>query len=176
MKINIEGYEAMTTEQKLEALENYDPEANGYVSKAAFDKAASDTAGYKKASRAAQDELKASQDAQKALEDRVKELETARKTAEVSAKFAPFGFAKEATEAFLNGDVEEFVKHISAYGEGIVTKQKQDALKNMPKPGAGSASQGADYAKMIADAQAEGNFAAAAYYMRLSQQESAETE
>ena len=103
MKINIEGYEAMTTEQKLEALENYDPEANGYVSKA-------DTAGYKKASRAAQDELKASQDAQKALEDRVKELETARKTAEVSAKFAPFGFAKEATEAFLNGDVEEFVK------------------------------------------------------------------
>ena len=38
MKINIENYENMTPEEKLAALEAYDPEKDGFVSKTLFDK------------------------------------------------------------------------------------------------------------------------------------------
>ena len=48
MKIKIENYENMTPEEKLAALEAYDPEKDGFVSKATFDKKASEASDLSK--------------------------------------------------------------------------------------------------------------------------------
>ena len=48
MKHNIENYENMSTEEKLAALEAYEPDMSGFVSKAQLDKVASEAASYKK--------------------------------------------------------------------------------------------------------------------------------
>ena len=48
MKHNIENYENMTIEEKVAALEAYEPDMSGYVTKAQLDKVASEAASYKK--------------------------------------------------------------------------------------------------------------------------------
>ena len=51
MKIDItkiEGYENLSVEERLKALEEYEIDITGYVSKSVFDKASSDLASYKK--------------------------------------------------------------------------------------------------------------------------------
>ena len=54
MKIEIENYDSMTPEEKLAAFEAYDPEKNGFVSKAVFDKKASEASELGKQLRAKQ--------------------------------------------------------------------------------------------------------------------------
>ena len=44
MKIKIENYENMTPEEKLAALEAFDPEKNGFGAKETFDKTATEEA------------------------------------------------------------------------------------------------------------------------------------
>ena len=66
MKFQIENYENMTPEEKLAALEAYDPEKNGFVSKATFDKKASEASELGKQLRAKQtdEEAKAAKEAE----------------------------------------------------------------------------------------------------------------
>ena len=72
MKITdkIQGYDKMTPEEKIAALEGYEltePDYSGYVKKQVFDKTASELTDYKKQLREklSADEIKAREDAEK---------------------------------------------------------------------------------------------------------------
>ena len=114
MKINIENYENMTPEEKLAALEAYDPEKDGFVSKATFDKASSDAATFKKQLREKQseEEAKAAKDAEEreALLARVKELEHKEMVGNYTNAYLSIGYdektAKATAEALAKGDME----------------------------------------------------------------------
>ena len=97
MKIDltkIEGYENMTAEEKIAALEGFDVQQDytGYVRKDLLDKANSEAADYKRQLRAAMSEAekKAADDeeARKAMEERLKQLETEKEYADRKAAFA----------------------------------------------------------------------------------------
>ena len=109
MKINIENYDSMTPEEKLAALEAYDPEKDGFVSKSVFDKASSEAASYKKQLREKQSDEEA-----KAAKKAEKEAEKARKAAEKAA-------AKEAEKAAKLA--KDLVTFYFAYGSETSANQ-----------------------------------------------------
>ena len=135
--------EGMTIED-LMALEIEEPKVDmsKFVSKELYDKAASDTANYKKQLRAnmSEAEQKALADAEKYAEvvaERDKLL--AEKTiAENSSGLVALGYdektAKEVAAAFMNGD---FATVISAQAKFVDAQKKSviaDAVKDTPKP------------------------------------------
>ena len=135
--------EGMTIED-LMALEIEEPKVDmsKFVSKELYDKAASDTANYKKQLRAnmSEAEQKALADAEKYAEvvaERDKLL--AEKTiAENSSGLVALGYdektAKEVATAFMNGD---FATVISAQAKFVDAQKKSviaDAVKDTPKP------------------------------------------
>lgn len=138
--------EGMTVEE-LMALEIEEPkvDTSKYVSKELYDKAASDTANYKKQLRASMSEAeqKALADAEelKALKDELTQLRTEKTIVENSKGLVAIGYdektANEVAAAFLNGD---FAAVINAQ-EKFVDAQKKaaiaDAVKDTPHPPAG---------------------------------------
>lgn len=181
MKFNIEGYENMSLEDKVKALEGYEPDMSGFVSKATFDKTASELAGYKKQLREKQtdDEIKA----QKEAEERAKlqnDYEALLKKVTISenkAKFLSLGYedklATETAEAMANGEIDKVFSSHKAHIEAMEKKIRADVLKETPTPASGSGTGGVDYKKQIEAAQASGDITAMAYYTRLAAQEAA---
>lgn len=175
MEIKIEGYENMTAEEKLAALEAYNPEEHGWVPKSTLDKATSEAATYKKDLKEAQKSISEASTSQKTLEERIQELEKERAVSGAVAKFVGLGYSPElaqsSAEALISGDQDTLFANMQT----ILAQAKKQAdiasLKATPKPLGGGGPQAVDYSKMIADAQARGEFAAAAYYTRLQQQE-----
>lgn len=141
----IEGYENMTPEQKIDALESYnipDPDYSGYVRKDVFDKTASELAEKKKLlqTKMTEDEA-AKQQEQEEREKLQKDYEALLHKTTVSenkVKLLAMGYeeklAEETAEAMANGDTEKVFanqqKHLDAYGKKI----RAEALKNTPKP------------------------------------------
>lgn len=113
MKIKIENYENMTPEEKLAALENYDPEKDGFVSKATFDKTATEAATFKKQLREKQteEEQKAEKDKEERerLIARVQELEHKETVSNYTNAYLGLGYdektAKATAEALAKGDM-----------------------------------------------------------------------
>ena len=111
----ITGYEQMTPEQKVAALEAYnhpDPDYSGYVKKDLYDKAASDAASWKKKHNEllTEDERKKQEDAD-ALANMKKELDELRKDKTISefkAKLIAHGYdealASDTAQAMADGD------------------------------------------------------------------------
>lgn len=141
----IEGYENMTPEQKIAALEGYDtsdPDYSGYVKKDVFDKTASELAEKKKQLQAKMTEDEAAkQKEQEEREKLQKDYEALLHKTTVSenkAKLLAMGYeeklAAETAEAMANGDTEKVFtnqqKHLEAYGKKI----RAEALKDTPKP------------------------------------------
>ena len=154
MKINtekIEGYENMTPEQKLAALENYeiaDPDYTGYVRKDVFDKTASELAESKKQLREkmSADEIKAKEDAEK-MEEIIKERDTLRREKTIAthkAKFLSLGYdeklATETAEAMANGELDKVFANQKKHLESVEKKIREDVLKDTPKPEGGNGS------------------------------------
>ena len=139
----IEGYENMTPEEKLKALENYELDLSGYVSKATFDKTASEAAAYKKQLREKQtdDEAKAQKEAEEreALLARLRELEKKEAVSNLTAKYLGLGFDNElavkSAHAHADGDFDKVFANIKAYNEAVVKKLKAERLDNTPAPG-----------------------------------------
>lgn len=79
MKFQIENYESMTPEEKVAALEAYEPDMSGFVAKSVFDKKASEAADLSKQlkSRMSEDEAKKAEEAKERAEllARVEQLE-----------------------------------------------------------------------------------------------------
>ena len=181
----ITGYEQMTLEQKVAALEAYnhpDPDYSGYVKKDLYDKAASDAASWKKKHNEllTEDERKKQEDAD-ALANMKKELDELRKDKTISefkAKLIAQGYdealASDTAQAMADGDTDKVFANQGKFLEDYAKKVKADAMKKTPKPPAGDGSSDIDYSKKIEEAQKSGDMAAVAYYTRLKAQEEAQ--
>lgn len=177
MKFEIENYENMTTEEKLAALEAYEPDMSGFVSKAVFDKTASQAAAFKKQLREkmSEEEAKAAKDAEEraALEARVKELEHDKAVSGFVTSYLAMGYdeklAKATADALAKGDMETVFANQKIYSENREKALRAEILKSTPRP-AGGGDPKIDYNAKIAEAQASGDITAVAYYTRLAAQ------
>lgn len=183
----IDGFDAMTPEQKVEALQGFDfpdPDYSGYVKKGLYDKVASDLAAKKKelTAKLSEDERKQQEQTEK-WENMEKELADLRKEKTVAgykAKLVAQGYDEalaDATAAAMeSGDMATVFANNQKFLEGYARKIVAEKLKGTPRGadgGTGGAT-GMDYAKAIEEANSRGDVAAAAYYTRLQAQAEAE--
>ena len=141
--------EGMTIEE-LMALEVEEPhiDTSKYVSKELYDKAASDTANYKKQLRASMSEAeqKALADAEemKSLKEEVAQLREEKTIAENSKGLVAIGYdektANEVATAFLKGDFATVIKAQTAFVDAQKKAVIAEAVKETPEPPAGNSS------------------------------------
>ena len=149
----IEGYETMTAEEKLAALESFEmPDADytGWVKKEALDKATSEAANFKKQLRERMTEDEAAK--AKAAEDMASvmaELETLKAekaVSEYTAQFMGIGYdealAKATAQAVQKGDMTAMFKNHAKFVAEQEKKLKADLLKSTPTPPAGDGDKG----------------------------------
>jgi hypothetical protein len=162
MKIKIENYDNMTPEEKLAAWEAYDPEKDGFVSKAVLDKKASEAADLSKQlkARMSEDEAKAAQEAEEKAKmlARIEELERERAVHTYTTSYLAMGYdeklAKSTAEAMAKGDMDTVFANQKVFTEGREKALKAELLKSTPTPPAGGADGGMkkeDFAKMSLD-------------------------
>ena len=144
----IDGYETMTPEEKLAALESFEYEDNaGELErlKSTVSKANSEAAEWKRKHNALlnDDEKKRQEDAEK-LEKAMQELEVLRseKTiSEYTAQFLAIGYeeklAKSTAEALHKGDMATVFKNQAAFVADREKAMKAELLKSTPVPPAG---------------------------------------
>lgn len=174
----IEGYDKMTPEQKLAALEAFEVDDNASELeryKNATSKANSEAAEWKKKHNAllSEDEAKKQVEAEN-LSKMQQELDDLRKDKTVSqytTKFIAQGYtealAAETAQALADGDTAKVFANNQKFLEDYAKTVKADALKKTPKPPAGAGSGDIDYPKKIEEAQQSGDLTAVAYYTRL---------
>ena len=177
----IEGYENMSAEEKLTALENYEIDYSGMVSKATFDKTSADLAEWKRKYNSTLSEAEqariAAEETQKATLDRLAELERKDKISTAKDKYIASGFdavlAQATAEAFIDGDMDAVLKNINIHATNVATAARDKALKDTPAPPAsGNPNPGSiDYSEKISEAMASGNMTEAAYYTRLQNEQ-----
>lgn len=145
----IEGYETMSAEEKLaalEALELPDPDYSGFVKKELLDKATSDAANWKKQLRERMSEEEAAK--AKAAEDMatvMAELETLRAdkaVSEFTTQFMGIGYdealAKNTAMALQKGDMSVLFKNHAKFVAEREKALKAELLKGTPTPPAGN--------------------------------------
>lgn len=151
MKIKIENYENMTPEEKLAALEAFDPEKEGFVPKATFDKTASEAAAFKKQLREKQtaEEAQAEKDREEreALLARVEELEREKTTNAYVTSLLGLGYdekmAKATADALVKGDIATVFANQKTYIESREKALRSELLDTTPAPvGGGKADAG----------------------------------
>jgi hypothetical protein len=150
-KINtsaIEGYEAMSAEEKLAALEAMDipePDYTGFVKKDLLDKATSEAASYKKQlrERMSEDEAKAAKDAEEreAIMTELEQLRAEKVVDQNTTKFLSLGYdeklARETAKAMAAGDTELVFKNHAKFIADREKALKAEILKSTPTPPAG---------------------------------------
>ncbi len=149
----IEGYESMSAEEKLaalEALELPDPDYSGYVKKDVADKYASEAASFKKQLRERMSEEEAAK--AKAAEDManvMQELETLRAdkaVGEYTAQFMGIGYdealARSTATALQKGDMSVMFKNHAKFVADREKALKAELLRSTPTPPAGNGDKG----------------------------------
>lgn len=149
----IEGYETMTAEEKLAALEALDlpePDFTGWVKKDVADKYASEAASFKKQLRERMTEDEAAK--AKAAEDMASvmaELETLRAdkaVSEYTTQFMGIGYdealAKSTAQAIQKGDMAAMFKNHAKFVADREKALKAELLKDTPAPPAGDGTKG----------------------------------
>lgn len=150
MKINIENYENMTPEERLAAWESFDPEKNGFVSKATFDKKASEASELGKQLRAKQtdEEAKAAKDAEERAEmrARIEQLEHEKAVNSYVNSYLAMGYdkkvAESSAEALAKGDMETVFANQKIHNETREKALRAELLKETPPPAGGGAEKG----------------------------------
>ena len=145
MKHNIDGYENMTTEEKLKALEAYEPDMSGFVSKAVFDKTASEAANYKKQLRDKQTDeeqrLAKENEEREALMSKLRELEREKHVSDLTNKYLALGFdnalASKTAILHADGDFDKVFANIKALLDGREKAIRAEMLKSTPEPKVG---------------------------------------
>ena len=145
MKFEIPNYESMTPEEKVAALEAYEPDMSGFVAKATFDKTASDLAAAKKSLREkmSEDEAKAAKEAEEraTLLARVEQLEHEKSVSTYTNAYLAMGYdeklAKSSAEALAKGDMESVFKFQKTHAENREKALRTELLKNTPSPAPG---------------------------------------
>ena len=159
MKHNIENYDNLTLEEKLAALEAYEPDMSGYISKAAFDKTASELAAAKKSlkEKMTQDEQAAAQQAEAfaAMQAELEALKADKAISEYTAQFLGIGYdealAKSTASALHKGDMATMFANHAKFVAGREKTLKAELLKTTPTPPAGEGNNKKtkeDFAKM----------------------------
>ena len=168
MKIDvtkIENYDAMTAEQKLEAILNYDmevPQTNTEETmrlKEAFNKASSEVAEYKrqlKAKETADETAKReAAEAQQRLQDELNQLRKERTQSTYTAKYMEIGYDAETARSLAStlpdGLGDDFFAKQKSFLDDTIQKTKAQILNNQPQPSSGSA----PTPEQVADAQRE---------------------
>ena len=165
----ITGYDTMSAEEKLaalEAMELDEPDYSGWVKKDVFDKASSEIAGYKKQLRDKMTEEEAAK--AKAAEDMatiMSELETLRAekaVIEYTTQFMGIGYdealAKATATALQKGDVTAMFKNHAKFVVEREKALKAELLKGTPTPPAGEGSKGMtreEFSKLTLDEKAK---------------------
>ena len=146
-KINtsaIEGYENMTAEEKLAALEAMDiPDVDKI--KSALDKATSEAAGYKKQlrERMTEDEAKEAERAAReaAIQKELEQLRAEKLIDQHTAKFLGLGYdeklARETATALAAGEHDVVFKNHAKFLVDREKALKAEILKSTPTPPAG---------------------------------------
>lgn len=177
--------EGMTEDEISAALETVGQGNEAEVNrlKAALSKANSEAADYKKQLRTKQTDDEAAAAAQKEEHDRLvqenADLKRSMALSERKAKLLAIGYdenlADETAAAMVDGDMDKVMANQNKYLEVQKKNIQADAMRKTPRPAAGDDGNGGsmDYAKKIAEAQASGDYTAAAYYTRLQAQEAA---
>ena len=177
--------EGMTEDEISAALETVGQGNEAEVNrlKAALSKANSEAADYKKQLRTKQTDDEAAAAAQKEEHDRLvqenADLKRSMALSERKAKLLAMGYdeslADETAAAMVDSDMDKVMANQSKYLEVQKKNIQADAMRKTPRPAAGDDGNGGsmDYAKKIAEAQASGDYTAAAYYTRLQAQEAA---
>ena len=177
--------EGMTEDEISAALETVGQGNEAEVNrlKAALSKANSEAADYKKQLRTKQTDDEVAAAAQKEEHDRLvqenADLKRSMALSERKAKLLAMGYdeslADETAAAMVDGDMDKVMANQSKYLEVQKKNIQADAMRKTPRPAAGDDGNGGsmDYAKKIAEAQASGDYTAAAYYTRLQAQEAA---
>lgn len=141
----INGYAEMTTEEKLKALEGYEipkPDMSGYVTKATFDKTASELSEAKKKltenlSEAEKKELEKQQEFED-LKNKIAELEAEKKKSELVSKYIANGYSSELAEetatAFIDGDTDTVFANQAKFLKLHDEAYKAELMKNTPTP------------------------------------------
>ena len=176
----IEGFDAMTPEQKVEALQGFDfpdPDYSGWVKKETFDKTASDLAAKKKELNAklTEEERRKQEEAEKwsAMQQQLDTLKKEKTISGYKAKLVAQGYDEalaDATAAAMeSGDMATVFANNQKFLEGYAKKIVADKLKGTPRGASGGTCgpSGVDYTKAIEEATGRGDFTAAAYYTRL---------
>lgn len=179
----IEGYNEMTPEQKLAALETFEYEdyaADVEKYKNQASKANSEAADWKRKHNAllTEDEKKKQENAEELenLRSQVAAMQKEKTIAGHKAHFLALGYAESLAEetavALANGEADKVFLNQKKFLETHDKAFEADLLKNTPRPKAGSVGQvGAlDYNKKAEEAKAAGNYSEAAYFMRLAQE------
>lgn len=179
----IEGFETMTAEQKLAALEAYElpePDYTGYVKKEVYDKTASDLADWKKKHNAllSEEEQKkqANDEELAALRKQVEEMKAEKIVSANKAQLLALGYdevlAAATAKAMADGDTATIFANQKKFLESHDKAYRAQLMGQGSTPPAGDSAGGTvDYAKYIEDAQSRGDIAAVAYYTRLASQE-----
>lgn len=148
----IEGYENMTPEQKVKALEKYtiaDPDYTGYVKKEVFDKKASEAAKLEKdlKARMSEDEIKAKEAAEELTKYKT-EAETLRREKNIASNKAQLigigydeALAQATAEAMESGDLATVIKNQKVVLDNVAKTAKGEAAAKLPTP-AGKADEG----------------------------------
>lgn len=158
----IEGYENMSAEEKLAALEGFelpDPDYTGYVKKDVADKFASEAASFKKQlrERMSEDEAnKAKTDEQMAaIMEELESLRADKAVSEYTAQFMGIGYdealAKSTATALQKGDMSVMFKNHAKFVADREKALKAEMLKQTPTPPAGDGTKGVtkeDFQKM----------------------------
>lgn len=150
MKFQIENYENMTPEEKLAALEAYEPDMSGFVSKATFDKTASDLAAAKKSlkEKMSEEEAKAQKEAEERAElvARLEQLEHEKAVNGYVNSYLSMGYdektAKSSAEALAKGDMETVFANQKTHNENREKAIRAELLKETPRPEGGSPDSG----------------------------------
>lgn len=158
MKINIENYENMTPEEKVAALEAYEPDMSGHVAKTLYDKTASELAAAKKAlkERMTEDEAKAEKEAEEkaALLERAEKAEYALAVNGYAKAYLAMGYdeklANSTAEALAKGDMDTVFANQKAHTDAREKALKAELLKQTPPPPAGNPEAGMTKEKLRA--------------------------
>lgn len=180
MKIDIskiEGYENMSAEEKLTALEGYEFDTSGLVSKATLDKATGEAAEWKRKYNSTLSEAEqariAAEEAANATKARLDELERKDKISTTKDQYIASGFkpdlALATAEAFVDGKMDVVLANVTKHAADVAKAATDAALHQTPPPPAsGNGNPGTvNYDKEIEKAMSEGDMTRAAYYQRL---------
>lgn len=153
MKINtnlIEGYDSMSAEEKLQALESYEFDTSGLVDKKLFDKTSSELANYKKKYQetlSEEERNKAVRDEEiQRMQDELNSLKRDKQIADSTAQFLSLGYAedlaKSTAKAFVEGDMATVFNNQKLHQESIEKTIKTNLMKGTPEPKVGNEPKG----------------------------------